>query len=325
MVKRSNSEMNDEWLLKENKKRFVLFPIQHADIWEMHQMAEKTFWTAKEIDLSKDKTEWEGLTESEQHYIKHIVAFFASADGIINENLAQNFLIEVQLAEARSFYGFQIMIENVHSEVYSLLLDTFIKNTQEKETLFNALENISSIKSKGDWAMKYLDRDTASFAQRLIAFAIVEGIFFSGSFCAIFYLKNRGLMPGLCQSNELISRDEALHCKFACLLYSKLHNKVDINTIHEMIDEAVMIESEFTRESLPVELIGMNSDKMIEYIKFCADYLLNMLGYEKLYFANNPFPFMEKISLQNKANFFEIRPTAYASIAHDDITFNADF
>lgn len=299
-----------EPILAENKDRFVLFPIQHKDIWQMYKKAEASFWTAEEIDLSTDLRDWERkLNSDEKHFIKHVLAFFAASDGIVNENLAINFLNEVQYPEARCFYGFQVMIENIHSETYSLLIDTYIQDSEEKHKLFHALETIPCVSQKGEWALKWISK--GSFAERLIAFAAVEGIFFSGSFCSIFWLKKRGLMPGLSFANELISRDEGLHCDFACLLYSQLLKKLPEETVRDIIHHAVAIEKEFVLDALPVKLIGMNGDLMCQYIEFVADRLLNALGYSKSYYANNPFDFMELISLQGKTNFFERRVSEY--------------
>ena len=304
--------MEPEPLLQEDKTRFVLFPIKQPDIWEMYKKAEASFWTAEEIDLAHDHKDWEKLTKNERHFISHVLAFFAASDGIVNENLAQNFSSEIQSSEARCFYGFQIAIENIHSEVYSLLIDTYIKDVTEKNKLLNAIETVPCVQKKAQWALKWLNRDVASFAERLIGFAAVEGIFFSGSFCSIFWLKKRGLMPGLAFSNELISRDEGMHCDFACLLYSKLLNKLPQTRVYEIIGNAVTIESEFVKDALPVELIGMNSGLMTTYIQFCADRLLVALGYEKLYNTSNPFDWMEMISLQGKTNFFEKRVSEYS-------------
>jgi ribonucleoside-diphosphate reductase beta chain len=298
-----------EPLLVENPNRFVLFPIQNDDVWQMYKKAEASFWTAEEIDLSQDQKDWEGLNDNERHFISHVLAFFAASDGIVNENLAVNFMQEVQMPEARCFYGFQIMMENIHSETYSLLIDTYIKNPQEKDRLFNALETVPCVKKKGEWALKWINSE--NFTERLIAFAAVEGIFFSGSFCSIFWLKKRGLMPGLTFSNELISRDEGLHCDFACLLYQRLINKLPEARVHEIIRDAVQIEQEFVTDALPVNLIGMNAQAMSQYIEFVADRLLVSLGYRKIYNVNNPFDFMEMISLQGKTNFFEKRVAEY--------------
>ena len=300
-----------EPILQENTNRFVLFPIQHDDIWAFYKKAEASFWTAEEIDLSPDLIDWENkLNDEERHFIKHVLAFFAASDGIVNENLAQNFLAEVQYTEAKFFYGFQLAAENIHSETYSLLIDTYIKNTAEKNHLFNALETLDCVKKKADWALRWIDK--GSFAERLVAFAAVEGIFFSGSFCSIFWLKKRGLMPGLAFSNELISRDEGLHCDFACLLYSKhLITKLPKDKVAEIIMDAVTIEKEFVTDALPVKLIGMNSDLMGQYIEFVADRLLVELGNDRVYNTANPFDFMEMISLQGKSNFFEKRVGEY--------------
>ncbi|GAB3239269.1 ribonucleotide-diphosphate reductase subunit beta [Hymenobacter seoulensis] len=299
-----------EPLLTENPNRFVLFPIQHNDVWQMYKKAEASFWTAEEIDLSQDQKDWENLNDGERHFISHVLAFFAASDGIVNENLAVNFMQEVQMAEARCFYGFQVMMENIHSETYSLLIDTYIKDPKQKDHLFNALETVPCVKKKGEWAIKWINSE--NFTERLIAFAAVEGIFFSGSFCSIFWLKKRGLMPGLTFSNELISRDEGLHCDFACLLYKDhLQNKLPESRVHDIIKDAVQIEQEFVTDALPVNLIGMNAQLMSQYIEFVADRLLDSLGYSKIYGASNPFDFMEMISLQGKTNFFEKRVGEY--------------
>jgi ribonucleotide reductase beta subunit family protein with ferritin-like domain len=302
--------MSQEILLQENPNRFVLFPIKYPEIWQMYKKAEASFWTAEEIDLASDQKDWEKLTNDEKHFIKYVLAFFASSDGIVGENLSSRFTCEVQLPEARFFYGFQIMIENIHSEIYSLLIDTYIKDKTEKEFLFNSLQTIPVINKKANWALKWLNSQS-NFATRLVAFACVEGIFFSGSFCSIFWLKKRGLMPGLTFSNELISRDEGLHCDFACLLYSMLSNKLTENDIHNIIKEAVNIEKEFVSESLSVSLIGMNSDLMCQYIEFVADRLVVALGYNKIYNSENPFEWMILISLNGKTNFFEKRVGDY--------------
>jgi ribonucleoside-diphosphate reductase beta chain len=300
-----------EPILKENKDRFVLFPITHNDIWAMYKKAEASFWTAEEIDLSPDLVDWETkLNKDEKHFIKHVLAFFAASDGIVNENLAVNFLQEVQYPEARCFYGFQVMIENIHSETYSLLIDTYIKDPVEKYKLFHAIETLDCVKKKAEWALRWIK--SKNFAERLVAFAAVEGIFFSGSFCSIFWLKKRGLMPGLSFSNELISRDEGLHCDFACLIYQNhLVNKLPKETVRQIITDAVAIEKEFVKDALPVKLIGMNADLMCQYIEFVADRLLVELGNEKFYNVTNPFDFMELISLQGKTNFFEKRVGEY--------------
>ena len=300
----------EEPLLTENKNRFVLFPIQHNDIWQMYKQAEASFWTAEEIDLSPDLADWERLNDGERHFISHVLAFFAASDGIVNENLAVNFLSEVQYPEAKCFYGFQVMSENIHSETYSLLIDTYVRDSREKNKLFNALETVPCVAKKGEWALKWINSET--FVERLIAFAAVEGIFFSGSFCSIFWLKKRGLMPGLSFSNELISRDEGLHCEFACLLYTQhIKNKLPQERVYEIILDAVRIEKEFITDALPVALIGMNADLMAQYIEYVADFWLQRLGYEKYFNTPNPFDFMTTISLQGKTNFFEKRVGEY--------------
>lgn len=302
--------VQDEPLLRENKDRFVLFPIEKDDIWQFYKKAEASFWTAEEIDLSQDLKDWENLNDGERHFITHVLAFFAASDGIVNENLAENFVSEVQYTEAKFFYGFQIAIENIHSETYSLLIDTYVKDNKEKDKLFHAVETIPCVKKKADWALRWIDN--GSFAERLIAFAAVEGIFFSGSFCSIFWLKKRGLMPGLTFSNELISRDEGLHCDFACLLYNDhLIKKLPTDTVEKIIIDAVEIEKEFVTDAIPVKLIGMNAELMCQYIEFVADRLLMELGCSKQYNATNPFDFMEMISLQGKTNFFEKRVAEY--------------
>ena len=300
-----------EPILTPNEGRFVLFPIQHDDIWSFYKKAEASFWTAEEIDMSADIIDWENkLNENEKHFIKHILAFFAASDGIVNENLAENFLSEVQYTEAKFFYGFQITIENIHSETYSLLIDTLIKDSADKSHLFNAIDTLTCVRKKADWALRWIEQGT--FAQRLVAFAAVEGIFFSGSFCSIFWLKKRGLMPGLGFSNELISRDEGLHCDFACLLYNNhIENKLDKKEVEQIILDAVEIEKEFILDALPVKLIGMNSDLMSQYIEFVADRLLVELGNDKVYNATNPFDFMDMLSIQGKSNFFEKRVAEY--------------
>ncbi len=301
-----------EPMLKENLDRFVLFPIEHADIWEMYKQHAASFWTAEEIDLAEDLDDWNNkLNDDERHFLKHVLAFFAASDGIVNENLVINFSNEVCWAEARAFYGFQIMMENIHAETYSLLIDTYIQDPQEKTHLFKALETVPSVKRKGDWALRWLSRKKGNFAERLIAFAAVEGIFFSGSFCALFWLKKRGLMPGMTFSNELISRDEGLHCDFACLLHSKLLRGAGENRIRSIISEAVDIEKDFVTSALPVKLIGMNDKQMCDYIEFVADRLMVALGCPPIYNAENPFPWMEMISMQGKTNFFEKRVGEY--------------
>ena len=300
-----------EPLLKENKDRFVLFPIQNQEVWQMYKKAEASFWTAEEIDLSHDQKDWDKMSDNERHFVKHVLAFFAASDGIVNENLAVNFIREVQIPEARCFYGFQIMMENIHSETYSLLIDTYIKDNAEKQRLFNAMETVDCVKKKAEWALRWISKKNSSFAERVVAFAADEGIFFSGSFCSIFWLKKRGLMPGLAFSNELISRDEGLHCDFACLLYSMLREKLSTETVHQIVGDAVAIEKEFVSDALPVDLIGMNSKMMCQYIEFVADRLITSLGHPRLYKATNPFDFMELISLQGKTNFFEKRVAEY--------------
>ena len=306
----NNPVVEIEPILKENKNRFVLFPIEHDDIWSFYKKAEASIWTAEEIDLGQDLKDWDTLTGDERHFIKHVLAFFAASDGIVNENLAENFVSEVQYTEAKFFYGFQIAIENIHSETYSLLIDTYVKDAKEKDGLFNALDTMDCVKKKADWALRWIDE--GNFAERLVAFAAVEGIFFSGSFCSIFWLKKRGLMPGLTFSNELISRDEGLHCDFACLLYNDhLINKLSIESIQTIIVDAVTIEKEFVTDALPVRLIGMNAELMCQYIEFVADRLLLELNCSKIYHASNPFDFMEMISLQGKTNFFEKRVGEY--------------
>ncbi|CAE6426508.1 unnamed protein product [Rhizoctonia solani] len=303
----------DEPLLKESRRRFVLFPIQYHEIWQMYKKAEASFWTAEEMDLSKDLHDWDNkLNDNERHFISHVLAFFAASDGIVNENLVERFSNEVQAAEARCFYGFQIMMENIHSETYSLLIDTYIKDPAQREFLFDAVETIPCIKKKADWALKWISDRRSTFAERLVAFAAVEGIFFSGSFASIFWLKKRGLMPGLTFSNELISRDEGMHTDFACLLFSHLRKRPHPETVRRIIVEAVAIEQEFLTDALPVGLIGMNAKLMCQYIEFVADRLLVALGNPKEYNSTNPFDFMDMISLQGKTNFFEKRVSDYA-------------
>ena len=321
-----------EPILEKNDNRFVIFPIEHHDIWEWYKKSEASFWTAEEIDLHQDLTDWSTkLNADERYFIKHILAFFAASDGIVNENLAENFVNEVQYSEAKFFYGFQIMMENIHSETYSLLIDTYVKDDKEKDLLFHALDNFPAIKKKADWALKWID--SPSFAERLIAFAAVEGIFFSGAFCSIFWLKKRGLMTGLTFSNELISRDEGVHCDFAVHLHNHhLINKVPKDRIKEIIVDALDIEREFITESLPASLIGMNSNLMTQYLEFVTDRLLSELQCEKVYNTKNPFDFMDMISLQGKTNFFEKRVAEYqkAGVTNTDkesnkISFDADF
>lgn len=299
-----------EPLLEPNQSRFVLFPIKHTEMWDMYKKAEASFWTTEEIDLSSDLQDWNNeLNADEQHFIKHVLAFFAASDGIVNENLAVNFMREVQYPEARCFYGFQIMMENIHAETYSLLLDTYIREGKEKDRLFRAIETLDCVKKKAEWALRWIEN--GSFAERLVAFAAVEGIFFSGSFCAIFWLKKRGLMPGLSFSNELISRDEGMHTDFACLLYSQLQHPLAPERVRAIIQDAVAIEQNFVTDALPVRLIGMNADLMKQYIEFVADRLLVSLGLDRIYNVSNPFDFMDLISLQGKTNFFEKRVSDY--------------
>ena len=321
-----------EPILKENKDRFVIFPIKHHDLWDWYKKCEASFWTAEEIDLHQDLTDWKTkLNDDERYFIKHILAFFAASDGIVNENLAENFVNEVQYSEAKFFYGFQIMMENIHSETYSLLIDTYVKDDAEKDKLFNAIETFPAIKKKADWALKWIESD--SFAERLIAFAGVEGIFFSGAFCSIFWLKKRGLMPGLTFSNELISRDEGVHCDYAVHLHNNhLVNKVPKERITEILTDALDIEKEFITESLPVSLIGMNAKLMTQYLEFVTDRLLVELNCDKVYNSTNPFEFMDMISLQGKTNFFEKRVSEYqkAGVLNNDtrseeISFDEDF
>ena len=322
------SKTTTELLLAPDDNRFVMFPIKCDDIWKMYKKQVDCFWRAEEIDLSKDLTHWESLNADEKYFISMILAFFAASDGIVLENLASRFMNDVQLAEARAFYGFQIAMENIHSETYSLLIETYIKDNEQKDKLFNAISNFPCIKKKSDWAQKWIHDNRSSFATRLVAFACVEGIFFSGAFCSIYWLKKRGLMPGLTFSNELISRDEALHCEFAVLLYNKLQKKIDKARIHEIIREAVEIETEFICEALPCKLIGMNAELMTQYIKFVADRLSLQLGYKKIYNVTNPFDFMDLISLEGKTNFFE-RKVAEYSLANknseDAFNFTDDF
>jgi ribonucleoside-diphosphate reductase beta chain len=308
-VKTQHSVEENETLLRKNgNERYVLFPLKYPAIWDMYKNAEACFWTLEEIDLAADKDDWRKLTYDEQYFIKHVLAFFASSDAIVNENLVERFMSEVQIPEAKCFYGFQIMMENIHTETYSQLIDTYIQDKAEKQKLFYAIDTIPCVARKTKWAQRWIDSTTASFAERLVAFAAVEGIFFSGSFCAIFWLKKRGLMPGLTFSNELISRDEGMHCDFACLLYGMLeHTKLSEERLQEIIGGAVDTEKEFVTDALPVSLIGMNCDLMQQYIEFCGDRLLVALGANKLYNTPNPFDWMEMISLQGKSNFFEKR------------------
>nr|AAI08038.1 Rrm2b protein [Danio rerio] len=325
------NSVEDEPLLRENPKRFVIFPIQYPDIWKMYKQAQASFWTVEEVDLSKDLTHWDGLKSEEKHFISHVLAFFAASDGIVNENLVQRFSQEVQLPEARSFYGFQILIENVHSEMYSMLINTYIRDLKERDYLFNAVQTMPCVRRKADWALQWISDTNSTFGERLVAFAAVEGIFFSGSFAAIYWLKRRGLMPGLTYSNELISRDEGLHCNFACLMYSYLVKKPSVDRVNDIIAKAVSIEQEFLTEALPVNLIGMNCSLMKQYIEFVADRLLTDLGLPKAYCSENPFDFMESISLEGKTNFFEKRVAEYqrlgvmSNVKDCEFTLDADF
>jgi len=331
-----NSDMtvnfSQEPLLKDNPNRFVILPIQYDDIWRMYKKAQASFWTAEEVDLEKDLKDWnEKLKEDERYFISHVLAFFAASDGIVNENLVERFMQEIQIPEARCFYGFQIAIENIHSEMYSQLIATYIKEKSERDRLFNAIENFPAIKKKADWALRWINANNATYAERVVAFASVEGIFFSGSFASIFWLKKRGLMPGLTFSNELISRDEGLHTDFACLMFRHLANKPTKERILEIVTNAVEIECEFLTEALPVRLIGMNCDMMVEYIQFVADRLLLELGCEKHYKTINPFDFMENISLEGKTNFFEKKVGEYQKMGvmnskeDSKFTLDADF
>ena len=309
-----------EKILIDNPGRFVLFPIEHHDLWKLYKQQEACFWTAEEIDLAQDVNDWENkLNADEQHFVKHVLAFFAASDGIVNENIAMNFVNAVQYTEAKMFYGFQIMMENIHSETYSLLIDTYIKDKEEQNKLFNAIDTVPAIKKKAEWALRYIEKGT--FVERLIAFAAVEGIFFSGSFCSIFWLKKRGLMPGLTFSNELISRDEGMHCDFACHLFNHhIENKLSQKEIKDIICGALEIEKEFILEALPVRLIGMNSDLMSQYLEFVTDRLLVALGCPKVYNSENPFDFMQNIALQGKTNFFEKRVAEYQKAGVNNTT-----
>lgn len=320
---------NLEPLLKENPHRFVMFPIQYKDIWELYKKAVASFWTVEEIDLNQDRDDWNKLNKNEQYFIKNVLAFFAGSDGIVTENLGERFMSEVQIPELRALYGFQIMIENIHNECYSLLIDTYIKDKTEKTRLFQAIDTIPCVSKKANWALKWITDKQSTFATRLIAFAIVEGIFFSGSFCSIFWLKSRGLMPGLCFSNELISRDERLHTDTAVLLYNNyIINKIDQKVVHEMFKEAVDIEIEFITKSIPCNLIGMNADMMKEYIQYVGDFLLTQLHFDKIWKVTNPFGFMEMISLPGKTNFFEKKVSEYSkaglSVNKEDMAFCLD-
>lgn len=326
-----------EELLRENPQRWVIQPIRYPKVWEMYKKAESCFWTLEECDLAHDITDWRKCTDNERHFIKHVLAFFAASDGIVNENLVDNFGTEVQIPEARYFYGFQIMMENIHGETYAALIDTLVSDAEERMRLFRAVQTLPCIKKKAAWAYRWTQPRFASFAERIVAFAAVEGIFFSGAFCAIFWLKKRGLFPGLVFTNALISRDEGLHCDFACLLYSMLKHKLSQERVHHIVRQAVTIEHEFVRDAIPVELIGMNSDLMCQYIEFVSDRLLVALGYDKLFHATNPFDWMDMISLQSKVNFFEGRESSYslsgfaekpaeAGTAHTrEIRFDEDF
>lgn len=335
-------EIEREPLLQPNNGRFVLFPIKYPDIWDMHKTAEAAFWTAGEVDLSKDSKDWEKLTDGERDFVEHILAFFAASDGIVNENLAMNFCREVQVPEARAFYGMQIAMETIHSEMYSLLIQTYVKNEDRRRYLFNAIENLPCVARKAEWALRWIEGEGKSFASRLVAFACVEGIFFSSAFASIFWLKKRGLLPGLGQSNELISRDEGMHTLFACLLYSKLVKKLTEKEVLEIVTQAVEIELQFVRDALPERLLGMNADLMGQYVKYVADRLLRNLGQEDYYNVTNPFDFMDNISIEGKTNFFERHVTEYKRagiavgisslsgnandpVAESSLVFDADF
>ena len=318
-----------EPLLIPDDNRFVMFPIQHNDVWEMYKRQVDCFWRAEEVDLSRDLNDWKSLSADEQKFIKMVLAFFAASDGLVLENLAVRFMGDVQLSEARAFYGFQIAMENIHSEMYSLLIDTYIQDKSEKTTLFQATQNFECIAKKANWAKKWLDDQQSEFASRLVAFAAIEGIFFSASFASIYWIKKRGLMPGLTFSNELISRDEALHTEFAVMLYNKLQRRLSKSRIHEIIREAVSIEKEFITEAIPCRMIGMNTKLMIQYIEFVADRLVLQLGYDKIYNSQNPFDFMELISIESKVNFFERTNSEYAlankTVDADVFEFKSDF
>lgn len=324
--------MATEPLLDEQQNRYVIFPIQHDAFWKMYKAAEANFWTTEELDLSKDMKDWIQLNENEHHFIEHILAFFAASDGIVNENLVERFSQEVQILEAKFFYGFQIAMENIHSETYSQLIDTYIKDVSKKHALFNALETIPCIQKKAEWAQKWINDKDSPFVNRVIGFAAVEGIFFSGAFCSIFWLKKRGLMPGLCHSNELISRDEGMHTEFAVLMYHNLKDKPPQDTVQQIIKEAVAIEKEFITKALSCELIGMNADLMSQYIEYIADRLLDMFQVPKIYHSQNPFDWMEMISVQGKTNFFEKRVGEYSNKANphmdsekSELDFDGDF
>ena len=319
----------NEPLLNPDDNRFVMFPIKYDDVWQMYKKQVDCFWRAEEIDLTKDLKHWESLNQDERYFLSMILAFFAASDGIVLENLGLRFMNDVQVSEARAFYGFQIAMENIHSQTYSLLIETYIKNSEEKNRLFTAIDHFPCIKKKSDWAQKWIKDNRSNFATRLIAFACIEGIFFSGAFCSIYWLKKRGLMPGLTFSNELISRDEALHTEFAVLLYNKLLKKVNKAKVYEIIKDAVDIETEFICEALPCKLIGMNANLMTQYIQFVADRLCLQLGYDKIYSVANPFDFMELISLEGKTNFFEKRVDSYAlatkTVSENTFEFSEDF
>lgn len=327
----ANFDPELEPLLRENPRRFVIFPIEYPDIWEKYKRAEASFWTTEEVDLSQDLNHWDKLTDNERHFISHVLAFFAASDGIVNENLVERFSQEVQVTEARCFYGFQIAMENVHSEMYSMLIETYVRDPKQKDFLFNAVETLPCVRKKADWALKWISSKSSTFGERLVAFAAVEGIFFSGSFAAIFWLKKRGLMPGLTFSNELISRDEGLHCDFACLLFSHVIQKPSKQRVTSIIKDAVIIEQEFLSDALPVSLIGMNCNLMCQYIEFVADRLLTELGCEKIYNVTNPFDFMTIISTEGKTNFFEKKVGEYQKVGvtgngEDNVfTTDADF
>ncbi|XP_076295452.1 ribonucleoside-diphosphate reductase subunit M2 isoform X1 [Lasioglossum baleicum] len=326
-IQLNNSEFNKdlEPLLKENPNRFVVFPIQWPDIWDKYKKAEASFWTVEEVDLANDLAHWNRLNPSEKHFISHVLAFFAASDGIVNENLVERFSQEVQVTEARCFYGFQVAMENVHSEMYSLLIDTYIADAKERDFLFNAIENLPCVAKKANWALNWINNESATFPERVVAFAAVEGIFFSGSFAAIFWLKKRGLMPGLTFSNELISRDEGLHCDFACLMFKHVVQKPSKDRVTSIIKDAVTIEQEFLTDALPVEMIGMNCELMRQYIEFVADRLLLELGCQKVYMSENPFDFMEHISLEGKTNFFEKKVGEYQKFGVTQDKFETDF
>lgn len=321
-----------EPLLDETQNRYVIFPIQHDRFWEMYKKSEANFWTTEELDLSKDMNDWKTLNDNERYFIENVLAFFAASDGIVNENLVERFCQEVKILEAKFFYGFQIAMENIHSETYSLLIDTYIKDPLKKAKLFNAIDTMPCVQKKAEWALKWINDKDSPFVNRVIGFAAVEGIFFSGSFCSIFWLKKRGLMPGLCHSNELISRDEGMHCEFAVLMYQNLKEKPPQSVIQQIIKEAVEIEKEFITEALSCELIGMNANLMGQYIEYVADRLLQMFGVNKVYHASNPFDWMEMISVQGKTNFFEKRVGEYSNKANPnaesesaEIAFDSEF